>query len=164
MQWQFLPFDLTSPGPCGRFTDTVQRTRYSNLIERRSVEPQADREARRCRSPKNSGGWTLFLMGECAYRTAVSKRPRDCLPDISVEDLAMRNASSALVGGIVIVAVVHGFASAGRAGADDDQHQLGRRSPSGLYRPWPGEFDVQGASEVCPYPRRPGVASGVWRR
>ena len=54
----------------------------------------------------------------------------------------MRNASSALVGGIMIVAVVQGFASAGWAGADDDQQQLGRRSP-GLYRPWSGEFDVQ---------------------
>ncbi len=54
----------------------------------------------------------------------------------------MRNASSALVGRIVIVAVVQGFASVGWASADDDQQQLGRRSP-GLYRPWPGEFDVQ---------------------
>jgi hypothetical protein len=51
---------------------------------------------------------------------------------------------SALVGGIVIVAVavVQGFAPAGWAGADDDQRELGRRSP-GMYRPRSGEFDVQ---------------------
>src|SRR5258708_6010291 len=54
----------------------------------------------------------------------------------------MRNVSLALVGGAVIIGLGQGLASGVRAGGGDDGRPSGA-GISGLYRPWPGGFDVQ---------------------
>jgi hypothetical protein len=54
----------------------------------------------------------------------------------------MRTVSSKLIGGLVLIAVVQGLASAARAGAQDDERLPGVRIHR-PYRPWSGQFDLQ---------------------
>jgi hypothetical protein len=54
----------------------------------------------------------------------------------------MRNASLALVGGIVMIVLGQGLVSVVRAGAEDDERPSGH-GIRGAYRPWTGAFDVQ---------------------
>src|SRR5262249_39583202 len=85
---------------------------------------------------------TLFLVDDCAFGNAADVRPGDCSLDAHVEGRAMRNASTARLGAIVIVAVVQGLATTEWVGASDHERPAGLGIP-GRYRPWAGEFDVQ---------------------
>jgi hypothetical protein len=68
------------------------------------------------------------------------------------EDRAMGKASLALVGGIVLIALVQGVPSVVWAGAEDDERPTGL-GIRGAYRPWSGAFDVQVVVAGRPVPQ-----------